>query len=131
MKKEVKLVKNEGIKEASNGLRGTIKDELSDDNSIKFTAENEQILKFHGIYQQDDRDKRKQLMKARLEKDYSFMIRTKNPGGGNISPEQWLIMDEITNKWANPTLRITTRECFQFHGIGKKNLKEFGSIHVH
>ena len=124
MKKEVKLVKNEGIKEASNGLRGTIKDELSDDNSIKFTAENEQILKFHGIYQQDDRDKRKQLMKARLEKDYSFMIRTKNPGGGNISPEQWLIMDEITNKWANPTLRITTRECFQFHGIGKKNLKE-------
>ena len=52
------------------------------------------------------------------------MIRTKNPGGGNITPEQWLIMDEITSKWANPTLRITTRECFQFHGIGKKNLKE-------
>ena len=124
MKKEVKLVKNEAIKEASNGLRGTIREELLDQDTIKFTSDNEQILKFHGIYQQDDRDKRKELMKARLEKDYSFMIRTKNPGGGNISPKQWLIMDEITNKWANPTLRITTRECFQFHGIGKKNLKE-------
>tara|TARA_Y100000768_G_C23974243_1_gene682188 strand:+ start:798 stop:2489 length:1692 start_codon:yes stop_codon:yes gene_type:complete len=124
MKKEVKLVKNEAIKEASNGLRGTIREELLDQDTIKFTSDNEQILKFHGIYQQDDRDRRKELMKARLEKDYSFMIRTKNPGGGNISPKQWLIMDEITNKWANPTLRITTRECFQFHGIGKKNLKE-------
>ncbi len=124
MKKEVKLVKNEAIKEASNGLRGTIQEELLDQDTIKFTSDNEQILKFHGIYQQDDRDRRKELMKARLEKDYSFMIRTKNPGGGNISPKQWLIMDEITNKWANPTLRITTRECFQFHGIGKKNLKE-------
>ena len=82
------------------------------------------LLRLHGIYQQDDRDKRKALMKARLEKDYSFMIRTKNPGGGNITPQQWLIMDDITNKWSNPTLRITTRECFQFHGIGKKNLKQ-------
>ncbi|NSW81320.1 NADPH-dependent assimilatory sulfite reductase hemoprotein subunit [bacterium] len=124
MKKELKLVKNEGIKESSNGLRGTIHEELMDSESIKFTGDNQQVLKFHGIYQQDDRDKRKALMKAKLEKDYSFMIRTKNPGGGNITPEQWLIMDEITSKWANPTLRITTRECFQFHGIGKKNLKE-------
>ena len=124
MKKEVKLVKNEGIKESSDGLRGTIEEELSSQDSIKFSGDNEQVLKFHGIYQQDDRDKRKALMKARLEKDYSFMIRTKNPGGGNITPQQWLIMDDITNKWSNPTLRITTRECFQFHGIGKKNLKQ-------
>ena len=48
------------------------------------------------------------------------MIRTKNPGGGNISPDQWEILDEISTNWANGTLRITTRECFQFHGIGKK-----------
>ena len=123
MKKEAKIVKNEGIKESSDGLRGTIEEELSNQDSIKFSGDNEQVLKFHGIYQQDDRDKRKALMKARLEKDYSFMIRTKNPGGGNITPQQWLIMDDITNKWSNPTLRITTRECFQFHGIGKKNLK--------
>jgi len=122
--KEVKLVKNEGIKESSDGLRGTIENELIDESTIKFSSDNEQVLKFHGIYQQDDRDKRKSLQKAGLEKDYSFMIRTKNPGGGNISPEQWVIMDEITNEWANPTLRITTRECFQFHGIGKKNLKK-------
>ena len=126
--KELKLVKNEGIKESSDGLRGTIGSELEDNESIKFSSDNQQILKFHGIYQQDDRDKRKELMKAKLEKDYSFMIRTKNPGGGNISPNQWLIMDDITNKWANPTLRITTRECFQFHGIGKKNLKKLEGI---
>ena len=50
------------------------------------------------------------------------MIRTKNPGGGNISPDQWNILDGLSSKWANGTLRITTRECFQFHGIGKKNL---------
>ena len=124
MKKEKKIVKNEGIKEFSDGLRGTIQEELSSQDSIKFSSDNEQVLKFHGIYQQDDRDKRKALMKARLEKDYSFMIRTKNPGGGNITAEQWLVMDDITNTWSNPTFRITTRECFQFHGIGKKNLKE-------
>ena len=77
MKKEAKIVKNEGIKESSDGLRGTIEEELSNQDSIKFSGDNEQVLKFHGIYQQDDRDKRKALMKARLEKDYSFMIRTK------------------------------------------------------
>ena len=119
---EIKKVKNEYIKEQSNGLRGTIKQELHDSELNKFTKDNEQVLKFHGIYQQDDRDKRKELIKQKKDRLYSFMIRTKNPGGGNISPDQWEILDEISTNWANGTLRITTRECFQFHGIGKKNL---------
>ena len=82
---EVKKVKNESIKESSNGLRGTIAEELNDESLIKFSEDNLQVLKFHGIYQQDDRDKRKALIKEKKERDYSFMIRTKNPGGGNIS----------------------------------------------
>ena len=111
---EIKKVKNEYIKEQSNGLRGTIKQELHDTELNKFTKDNEQVLKFHGIYQQDDRDKRKELIKQKKDRLYSFMIRTKNPGGGNISPDQWEILDEISTNWANGTLRITTRECFNF-----------------
>ena len=74
---EVKKVKNESIKESSNGLRGTIAEELNDESLIKFSEDNLQVLKFHGIYQQDDRDKRKALIKEKKERDYSFMIRTK------------------------------------------------------
>ena len=121
--KEVKKVKNEGIKETSDGLRGTVTSELENIEVKKFSPDNEQVLKFHGIYQQEDRDKKKDIIRNRQEREYSFMIRTKNPGGGNITPHQWEEMDKMTEKWANPTLRITTRECFQFHGIGKQNLK--------
>ena len=121
--KEVKKVKNEGIKETSDGLRGTVTNELENIEVKKFSPDNEQVLKFHGIYQQEDRDKKKDIIRNRQEREYSFMIRTKNPGGGNITPHQWKEMDKMTEKWANPTLRITTRECFQFHGIGKQNLK--------
>ena len=121
--KEVKKVKNEGIKETSDGLRGTVTNELENIEVKKFSPDNEQVLKFHGIYQQEDRDKKKDIIRNRQEREYSFMIRTKNPAGGNITPHQWEEMDKMTEKWANPTLRITTRECFQFHGIGKQNLK--------
>ncbi len=119
---EIKKVKNEYIKESSDGLRGTIHDELQDEAVTKFNQDNIQVLKFHGVYQQDDRDKRQELKKQGLERDYSFMIRTKNPGGGNITPNQWATLDKISNEWSNKTLRITTRECFQFHGVGKSNL---------
>ena len=119
---EVKKVKNEYIKESSDGLRGTIHQEVKDESSTKFTNDNVQLLKFHGIYQQDDRDQRQELKKQGLEKNYIFMIRTKNPGGGNITPDQWNAYNKISNQWGNESLRITTRECFQLHGIGKKNL---------
>ena len=120
--KEVKKVRNEFIKEESDGLRGSIHEEIQDKTTDKFNKDNIQVLKFHGIYQQEDRDRRKEVKEQGLDREYSFMIRTKNPGGGNITPKQWEILNRISDEWANKTLRITTRECFQFHGVGKTNL---------
>ncbi|HEX9667820.1 MAG TPA: NADPH-dependent assimilatory sulfite reductase hemoprotein subunit, partial [Thermodesulfobacteriota bacterium] len=88
-----------------------------------FSHEDYQILKFHGIYQQDDRDLRQELKKEGKDKKYIFMIRTKNPGG-ELSPEQWEVLNEISDQCADGTLRITTRQDIQFHGVGKKNLKK-------
>ncbi len=82
---EEKKSKVEIAKENSNGLRGTIREEL-DSNSDHFSTENTHILKFHGIYQQDDRDLRQELKKEGKDKKYIFMVRTKNPGGGELSP---------------------------------------------
>lgn len=119
---EVKKSKNEVIKENSRGLRGTIKEELQRD-SDHFSHDDSHLLKFHGIYEQDDRDLRQQLKKEGKNKKYIFMIRTKNPGGGELSPEQWEVLNKISEQCADGTLRITTREDIQFHGVGKQNLK--------
>ncbi|TFG74723.1 MAG: NADPH-dependent assimilatory sulfite reductase hemoprotein subunit [Thermodesulfobacteriales bacterium] len=122
MSKDLKKSKVEIIKEQSNGLRGAIKSELESD-SDQFSNEEYELLKFHGIYQQDDRDVRQQLKKEGKGKKYIFMIRTKNPGGGEITPEQWEVLNEVSDRYADGTLRITTREDIQFHGVGKQNLK--------
>jgi sulfite reductase beta subunit-like hemoprotein len=119
---EEKKSKVEIAKENSNGLRGTIREEL-DSNSDHFSTENTHTLKFHGIYQQDDRDLRHELKKEGKDKKYIFMVRTKNPGGGELSPEQWEVLNKITDIYGNGTLRITTREDIQFHGIGKEELE--------
>ena len=119
---EEKKSKVEIAKENSNGLRGTIREEL-DSNSDHCSTENTHILKFHGIYQQDDRDLRRELKKEGKDKKYIFMIRTKNPGGGELSPEQWEVLNKITDLYGNGTLRITTREDIQFHGVGKEELE--------
>ena len=119
---ESKKSKVEIIKESSNGLRGSISDELKKD-SDHFSVEASQLLKFHGIYEQDDRDLRQQLKKEGKDKKYIFMIRTKNPGGGELSPEQWEVLNKISDECADQTLRITTREDIQFHGVGKEKLK--------
>lgn len=111
----------EVIKENSNGLRGSIAEELRKETD-HFSHEDYQILKFHGIYQQDDRDLRQQLKKEGKDKKYIFMIRTKNPGG-ELSAEQWEVLNKISDQCADGTLRITTRQDIQFHGVGKKNLK--------
>ena len=81
-----------------------------------------QLTKFHGTYQQDDRDLRGERRKKKLEAAYSFMIRVRVPGGV-CTPAQWLAMDEIARSYANGTLRLTTRQAFQFHGVIKNNLK--------
>ncbi|MEX2553781.1 MAG: NADPH-dependent assimilatory sulfite reductase hemoprotein subunit, partial [Actinomycetota bacterium] len=114
--------KVELIKEGSDYLRGTLREELATDATY-FSEEDVQILKFHGIYQQDDRDLRQQLKREGKEKYYSCMIRCKNPGGV-LTPEQYLAEDEVASLYANGSLRITTRQDFQLHGVLKQNLKD-------
>ncbi len=117
-----KLSKNEGIKEASKYLRGTIIEGLADESTGALSADDTQLTKFHGIYQQDDRDVRRERRKAKQEPAYSFMIRIRVPGGV-CTPQQWLDMDQIATTYANQTLKLTTRQAFQVHGVIKKNLK--------
>lgn len=112
-----KVSKVEGIKERSNGLREPVATELLQDTT-HFSEDAIQILKFHGSYQQDNRDNR---VKGQ-EKDYQFMLRTRNPGGF-IPPELYLALDQLSETYGNHTLRVTTRQGFQIHGILKKNLK--------
>jgi sulfite reductase (ferredoxin) len=109
--------KVEGIKENSNFLREPVATEILQDTT-HFTEDAIQILKFHGSYQQDNRDNR---VKGQ-EKDYQMMLRTKNPGG-LVPPELYLALDKLADEYGNHTLRATTRQGFQLHGILKKNLK--------
>lgn len=112
-----KVSKVEGIKERSHGLREPVATELLQDTT-HFSEDAIQILKFHGSYQQDNRDNR---VKGQ-EKDYQFMLRTRNPGGF-IPPELYLAMDQLADQYGNGTMRATTRQGFQLHGVLKKNLK--------
>jgi sulfite reductase (NADPH) hemoprotein beta-component len=116
------LSANEGIKIRSNYLRGTIAEGLRDLSTGSLCEEDQQLLKFHGTYQQDDRDLRPNRRRHRLEKAYSFMIRIRVPGGV-ATPEQWLEVDRMATQFANGTIKLTTRQAFQFHGIVKTNLK--------
>ncbi|MFO0938465.1 MAG: NADPH-dependent assimilatory sulfite reductase hemoprotein subunit [Gemmataceae bacterium] len=116
-----KLSPVEGIKTASRFLRGTIAEELSQDTD-HFNEEAKQLLKFHGSYQQEDRDARKNRSKAGVGKAYMMMIRLKLPGG-KLTADQYLAMDDLAQKYANGTLRLTTRQSIQFHGVLKSNLK--------
>src|ERR1700720_810203 len=112
-----KLTRNEGLKEANPLLTGTIARTLADASAERFSDDDYEFLKFHGIYQQDDRDLRK------VAKHYMLMVRTKFPGGVLTAP-QYLVCDQLASKYANNTLRITTRQDFQFHGIVKSNLRQ-------
>jgi len=119
---EVKLSKNEGIKERSDYLRGTLLEGLADASTGGISDDDAQLTKFHGIYLQDDRDLRSERRKQKLEKAFSFMIRVRVPGGV-ASPAQWLQMDRIADTYANGTLKLTTRQAFQLHGVLKGVLK--------
>lgn len=122
MSEEKKLSANEHIKIASNYLRGTISEGLADQSTGSMSEDDQQLLKFHGTYQQDDRDLRAERRKNKLEKAYSFMIRVRVPGGV-ATPAQWLEMDRLSTQFANGTIKLTTRQAFQFHGVIKGNLK--------
>ncbi|MBW4440053.1 MAG: sulfite reductase, ferredoxin dependent [Plectolyngbya sp. WJT66-NPBG17] len=109
--------KVEGIKERSNFLREPVVSELRLDTNA-FTEDGIQLIKFHGSYQQDNRDNR---VKGQ-EKDYSMMLRTRSPGGF-VPPELYLTIDRLSDEYGNHTIRVTTRQAFQLHGVLKKNLK--------
>jgi sulfite reductase (NADPH) hemoprotein beta-component len=112
----------ERIKTASRLLRGTLEESLNDAYTGALRADDTQLIKFHGSYQQDDRELRNERELAKLEPAYSFMIRTRTPGGV-ISAAQWLALDAIARKHANGSLRLTTRQAFQIHGVIKRDLK--------
>lgn len=116
------LSRNEGIKSASRGLRGGIAEGLTDVITGQLDDDDTQLTKFHGIYQQDDRDIRAERGRKKMEKAFSFMARVRVPGG-QMTPAQWLALDDIADERANGTLRVTTRQAIQFHGIIKSNLR--------
>ncbi|MER2035062.1 NADPH-dependent assimilatory sulfite reductase hemoprotein subunit [Mammaliicoccus vitulinus] len=124
-----KLDELEHIKNRSNYLRGTIKEGLADEITGAIAEDDTKLLKFHGSYMQDDRDIRDERRKQKLEPAYSFMIRVRVPGG-TATADQWIAMDDISTEYANDTIKLTTRQAFQFHGILKRNLKSsMQSIH--
>ncbi|MBK7251001.1 MAG: sulfite reductase, partial [Gammaproteobacteria bacterium] len=112
---------NERLKHDSHFLRGTLRESLADPATGAVREADTQLTKFHGIYQQDDRDLRDERRLAKLEPRYQFMARVRLPGG-LCTPAQWLALDDAARRYANGTLRLTTRQTFQFHGILKRNL---------
>jgi sulfite reductase (NADPH) hemoprotein beta-component len=114
--------RNERIKEASRFLRGGIAEGLGRVETGAIAEDDAQLTKFHGTYLQDDRDLRPERRRKKLEQAYMFMVRLRLPGGV-CTPAQWLAMDRIATDYANGTLRLTTRQTFQFHGVIKSNLK--------
>lgn len=115
-------ITNEDIKLASNFLRGTIVEGLQDKSTGAISAADQQLTKFHGTYMQDDRDLRDERKAQGLEPAYSFMIRCRLPGGVS-TPKQWIQMDDVSNSFGNETMKLTTRQTFQFHGVVKGKLK--------
>ncbi|MFP2957560.1 assimilatory sulfite reductase (NADPH) hemoprotein subunit [Myxococcus sp. 1LA] len=112
----------EHIKTQSRLLRGSLEESLTDPVTGGLATPDTSLIKFHGSYQQDDRDLREERRQQKLEPDYSFMLRTRLPGGV-CTPAQWLAMDALAREHANHTLRITTRQAFQLHGIIKDDLR--------
>nr|WP_086939468.1 assimilatory sulfite reductase (NADPH) hemoprotein subunit [Thaumasiovibrio occultus] len=117
------LSDNERLKAESRHLRGTIEEDLQDRITGGFTADNFQLIRFHGMYQQDDRDIRAERAKQKLEPLQTVMLRARMPGG-IITPKQWLAIDKFaTDHSLYGSIRLTTRQTFQFHGVLKPNIK--------
>lgn len=123
MENNIKLSEVEIIKEGSNFLRGTLKESLANETTGAINAQDSPLIRFHGTYQQYDRDLETERKRQKLEPLYSFMVRVRLPGGV-ATPEQWLKIDELADKYANSTIKLTTRQAFQFHGVLKRNLKK-------
>ncbi len=117
-----RLSEVEGIKSRSNYLRGSLEDSLADRITGAIAPDDTQLSKFHGLYQQDDRDLRAERSKQKLEPLYSFMIRARVPGGV-CTPRQWLGIDALATRFGGGAARLTTRQAFQLHGVVKEDLK--------
>ncbi len=123
----------ERIKKASDGLRGTLKESLQDNITGALREDDQSVIKFHGLYQQDDRDRREERSNKKLEWLYSYMIRLRLPGGF-LSPEQWIGLHHIAGEHSTGTIKITTRQTVQLHGILKSHIKptiqSFNTFHL-
>ncbi|MDQ0874700.1 sulfite reductase (NADPH) hemoprotein beta-component [Paenibacillus sp. V4I3] len=113
----------EHIKMRTNYLRGSLEETLKGTITGSIPEDDNRLMKFHGSYMQDDRDLRNERQKQKLEPAYQFMLRVR-AAGGVVTPEQWLMMDGVAQKYANGTIRLTTRQSFQLHGVLKWNLKK-------
>jgi sulfite reductase (NADPH) hemoprotein beta-component len=116
------LSRNERIKAASRYLRGTLADGLAQEITGAIVEDDQQLVKFHGMYLQDDRDLRAERRRKKMEPAFAFMIRLRIPGGV-LTPSQYLALDDIARLYAGQTMRITTRQTMQFHGVIKSNLR--------
>lgn len=114
--------RNERIKEASNYLRGTVADGLRDEITGAIADDDQQLVKFHGMYLQDDRDLRPERTRKKMEKAFAFMIRVRIPGGV-LSTAQWRALDQVARDFGSGTMRLTTRQTVQLHGVIKSNVK--------
>ena len=112
----------EAIKLKSHGLRGTLTQSLDEQLTGALAADDQQLVKFHGIYQQDDRDRREERERRKLERAYSFMVRLRLPGG-DISAEQWQAIERIADLNGTGIVKITTRQTVQIHGVVKSKLR--------
>lgn len=118
-----KFSDNERLKQQSQLLRGTIKEDLHNELTGGFLGDNFQLIRFHGMYQQDDRDIRQERTAQMLEPLHTVMLRVRLPGG-IISPQQWLGIDEFASQHTlYGSIRITNRQALQLHGVLKRNIK--------
>src|SRR5580692_4026622 len=112
----------ERIKQNSDGLRGTLTESLRDEITGAIAEDDQSLVKFHGMYLQDDRDRREERAEKRLERLYSFMIRLRIPGGF-LTPEQWIATHHIAGENSTGVIKITTRQTLQLHGLLKSKIK--------
>lgn len=123
----------ERIKKASDGLRGTLRESLLDEHTGAIHEDDQTLIKFHGMYMQDDRDRREERAAKKLDRLYSYMIRLRLPGGF-LTPEQYEALHNITSEHATEVIKITSRQTVQLHGILKNHIKptiaDFNKAHL-
>ncbi len=123
----------EKIKQKSDALRGTLAEGLKDELTGAISEDDQSLIKFHGMYQQDDRDRREERAEKKLERLYSFMIRLRIPGGF-LTPQQWIATHHIAGEYSTGVIKITTRQTLQLHGLLKSTIRPtiaaFNEVHL-